>query len=83
MIKALALELAPYRVRVNAIVPGLTDTPAARSVEGYVEEGLRIVPLNELVRPEELGALAVLMISDDAQHMTGSIVRLDAGRTAD
>ena len=83
MIRALAMELAPHRVRVNGIAPGLSDTPGVHAVPGYAEEGLQIVPMGELVPPAELGALAAHMLSDDALHMTGSIVRLDAGRTAD
>ena len=46
-------------------------------------QGLQIVPLHETVQPEELGALAAFILSDEARHMTGSVVSLDAGRTAD
>lgn len=83
MIRGLAFELAAHRIRVNAIAPGLTDTPMTRATLGYIEEALDLVPLKELVQPEELGALAAFMVSDDARHMTGSIVQLDAGRTSD
>lgn len=83
MVKALALELAAHRIRVNGIAPGLTDTPTTLGKEGYIADGLRIVPLGETVDAEELGALAAFILSDDARHMTGSVVVLDAGRTAD
>ncbi|MPZ22197.1 MAG: SDR family oxidoreductase [Dehalococcoidia bacterium] len=84
MIRALALEMGPHNIRVNAIAPGLTDTPGARGLAPtYMEEGLKIVAMGELVDPDELGALAAHIFSDDARHMTGSIVQLDAGRTAD
>jgi NAD(P)-dependent dehydrogenase (short-subunit alcohol dehydrogenase family) len=83
MVRALALELAPHNIRVNGIAPGLTETPLTRSKPGYIQKGLEIVPLGEPVQPDELGALAAFMLSDDARHMTGSIVSLDAGRTCD
>ena len=83
MVKALALELAADGIRVNGIAPGLTATPTTLGKDGYIADGLRIVPLGETVDAEELGALTAFMLSDDARHMTGSVVVLDAGRTAD
>jgi NAD(P)-dependent dehydrogenase (short-subunit alcohol dehydrogenase family) len=83
MIRGLAYELAPHRIRVNAIAPGLTDTPMTRGMPGHIEAGLKLVPMNELVQPDELGALAAFVVSDDARHMTGSVLQLDAGRTTD
>lgn len=83
MARALALELAPHKIRVNVIAPGLTETPATVTREGYIERGLTIVPMKEVVQPEELGALVAFILSDEARHMTGSVVSLDAGRTAD
>ena len=83
MVRALALELAPLGIRVNGIAPGLTETPLTRGKPGYLAKGLEIVPLGEPVQAEELGALAAFILSDEARHMTGSIVSLDAGRTSD
>ena len=83
IIRGLALEMAPHNIRVNAIAPGLTRTPTTEGLPGLIERGLKIVPLGETVDADELGALAAFMLSDDARHMTGSIVQLDAGRTAD
>lgn len=80
--RALALELAPRRIRVNVIAPGLTDTPMVHAVDGHVETGLPSVPLGELVPPEEVAALAVHLWSDDARHLTGAVLSLDGGRTA-
>jgi 2,4-dienoyl-CoA reductase (NADPH2) len=54
-----------------------------RNVPGHIETGLEIVPMGEVVQPEELGALAAFMLRDDVRHMAGAIVQLDAGRTAD
>ena len=80
--RALALELSPRRIRVNVIAPGLTDTPMVRAVPGHVETGLLSVPLGELVDPEEVAGLAVLLLGADLPHVTGSIFTVDGGRTA-
>lgn len=80
--KALALELAARRIRVNVIAPGLTDTPMVRGIPGHIESGLTSVPLGELVQPEEVAALALHLLSDAAQHITGAVFSVDGGRTA-
>jgi 3-oxoacyl-[acyl-carrier protein] reductase len=80
--RALALELAPRRIRVNVVAPGLTDTPMVHRIPGHIEQGLPGVPLGELVPPEEVAALAVHLMSDDARHVTGAVFNIDGGRTA-
>lgn len=76
------LELADRRIRVNVLAPGLTDTPMVRRIPGHIESGLSGVPLGELVPPEEVAALAVHLLSDAAQHITGAVFSVDGGRTA-
>ncbi len=71
-VRALALELAARRIRVNVVAPGLTDTPMVRRIPGHIETGLRSVPLAELVPPEEVAALVVYLLSDDSRHVTGA-----------
>jgi NAD(P)-dependent dehydrogenase (short-subunit alcohol dehydrogenase family) len=80
--RALALELAPRRIRVNVVAPGLTDTPMVRSIPGHIESGLPGVPLRELVPPEEVAAMAIHLLSDQARHVTGAVFSVDGGRTA-
>lgn len=80
--KALALELADRHIRVNVIAPGLTDTPMVRGIPGHIESGLPSVPLGELVSPDEVAALAIHLLSEDARHITGAVFSIDAGRTA-
>jgi NAD(P)-dependent dehydrogenase (short-subunit alcohol dehydrogenase family) len=83
MMRALAIELAEHKIRCNTIVPGVTKTQALM-VGGpeYAKRGLKYVPMDELVEPEELAALVSFALSDEAPHMTGTLLKIDAGRTS-
>jgi 3-oxoacyl-[acyl-carrier protein] reductase len=85
--KALALEVAPYGVRVVAIAPVATHTPMLPTFMSKTvvdAEGLRryeaTVPLGRLNQPEDLAATAVFLASDDAAMITGSCIEVDGGR---
>jgi 3-oxoacyl-[acyl-carrier protein] reductase len=79
--RAMALELAPYRIRVNAIAPGLTDTAQPRygSSEAELVEAARAIPLGRMARPEEIARAAVFLASDDAGFVTGQTVHVNGG----
>lgn len=81
MTRALALELAPYRIRVNAIAPGLTDTAQPRygSTEAELAETARAIPLGRMARPEEIARAAVFLASDDAGFVTGQTLHVNGG----
>ena len=83
LMRALAIELAEDKIRCNTIVPGVTRTQALM-VGGpeYAARGLKYVPMDELVEPEELAALVSFALSDEAPHMTGTMLKVDAGRTS-
>lgn len=81
MMRALAVELAEHRIRVNTIVPGMARTQATDK-PGYREAGIQAVPMNEIVEPEEIAALVAFALSDECPHMTGSLLKVDAGRTS-
>jgi NAD(P)-dependent dehydrogenase (short-subunit alcohol dehydrogenase family) len=80
--RSLALELAPRRIRVNVIAPGLTETPMTVAVPGHIERQVKSVPLEQLVNAGDVAALAVHLMTDEATSITGSVFLVDAGRTA-
>ena len=81
MTRAMALALAPHRIRVNAIAPGLTDTAQPRY--GNTEEQLaaraRDIPLGRMAQPDEIARIAVFLASDDAVMMTGELMHVNGG----
>ena len=81
MTRAMALELAPHGIRVNAIAPGLTDTAQPRY--GNTEDELAVMasalPLGHMAQPEDIARVAVFLASDDAAHMTGQTVHVNGG----
>jgi NAD(P)-dependent dehydrogenase (short-subunit alcohol dehydrogenase family) len=81
MTRAMALELAPCRIRVNAIAPGLTDTAQPRygSSEAELTEAARAIPLGRMARPEEIARAAVFLASNDAGFVTGQTLHVNGG----
>jgi 3-oxoacyl-[acyl-carrier protein] reductase len=81
MTRAMALELAPYRIRVNAIAPGLTDTAPPRYGSGEAElaEAARAIPFGRMARPEEIARAAVFLASDNAGFVTGQTLHVNGG----
>jgi NAD(P)-dependent dehydrogenase (short-subunit alcohol dehydrogenase family) len=81
MTRQMALELAPHRIRVNAIAPGLTDTAQPRY--GMSEEELaaagRTIPLGRVAQPEEIARAAVFLASEDAGFITGHTLHVNGG----
>ena len=85
MTKALAIDHAKANVRVNGIAPGPTDTPMLRSVLSpeQIAEFAATFPMGRLGRPEELANAALFLASDEASFVTGAILAVDGGQTAD
>jgi NAD(P)-dependent dehydrogenase (short-subunit alcohol dehydrogenase family) len=82
MTRALALALAPHRIRVNAIAPGLTDTAQPRygNTEAELIELGRQIPLEgRLARPEEIARVAVFLATDEAGWVTGQTIHVNGG----
>jgi 3-oxoacyl-[acyl-carrier protein] reductase len=85
--KSLALELAPFGIRVVAIAPVATETPMLPTFMGKTavdDEGRKryegTIPLGRLNRPEDLANAALFLASDEAAMMTGTCVEVDGGR---
>ena len=79
--KALALELSPLGIRVNAIGPGFIETNMTAILrEAGVQEMLTgTLPLGRIGKPEEVAATALFLASDDSSYFTGEILHPDGG----
>jgi len=81
--RAMAVELAPYNIRVNAICPGPTETPLVFAVTTE-EERKRMASrciLGRLAKPEDIASAALYLASDDASYVTGHALVVDGGMT--
>jgi NAD(P)-dependent dehydrogenase (short-subunit alcohol dehydrogenase family) len=81
MTRAMALALAPHRIRVNAIAPGLTDTAQPRygNTEEQLRERAKLIPLGRMAQPEEIARVAVFLVSDEAVYITGETIHANGG----
>ena len=83
--KAMAIELAPYNVRVNAIAPVAGKTPLLKSFMGgnsrkKKQAFLSTIPIGRFSTPLDMGNAACFLCSDEASMITGSILEVDGGR---
>jgi len=81
MARTIALELLPHRINVNCIEPGWIDTPGERKF--FTEEALQAagptLPWGRLGVPADIGKAAAFLASDDADYITGEMLRVDGG----
>jgi glucose 1-dehydrogenase len=84
MMKSIAQEVAPYRIRVNSIAPGAIRTPintdAWQTPEAY-ESLMTLVPYKRIGEPEDIGRAAVWLASDQADYVNGISLFVDGGMT--
>lgn len=79
--RSLARELAPFRVNVNAVCPGVTKTRVIdRISEEFLDKIRSSIPLGYFAEPEDIAAAAAFLASDDSRYMTGQSVVVDGGR---
>ena len=83
--KAMAVELAPYNVRVNSLAPVAGETPLLKSFLGEDTPERRnaflsTIPIGRFSTPKDLGNAACFLCSDEASMITGSILEVDGGR---
>ncbi|MCY1009749.1 glucose 1-dehydrogenase [Nannocystis pusilla] len=78
--RSAALELAPHKIRVNAVAPGPVATPMLdRFTGGHPEVMAQRVPLGRLAAPEEIARAVLWLASDDASFVTGTTLAVDGG----
>ena len=84
MMKSIAQEVAPYRIRVNSIGPGAVRTPINRSAwetrEAY-DKLMELVPYKRIGEPEDIARAAVWLASDEADYINGTTLFVDGGMT--
>jgi 3-oxoacyl-[acyl-carrier protein] reductase len=78
--RTVALELARYGVRVNAVAPGPVRTPMLAKVPQEVIDGwLTSIPLNRIAEPHEIAAVVGFLCSPDSSYVTGQVIAVDGG----
>jgi glucose 1-dehydrogenase len=84
MMKSIAQEVAPHRIRVNSICPGAVRTPINRaawdSPEAY-QDLLKLIPYKRIGEVDDIGRVAVFLASDDADYIHGASIFVDGGMT--
>jgi NAD(P)-dependent dehydrogenase (short-subunit alcohol dehydrogenase family) len=87
--RALALDLAPRRIRANCVCPGVIDTPMTRAFietatdpAGLAREYERVAPLERMGSADEVASAVFYLASDEASFITGSALVVDGGATA-
>jgi len=79
--KGLAKELAPHRVTVNSVAPGVIDTPFhVKAATGSFDAFLPLIPLGRVGTAEEVASLVAYLSSDDSSYITGSVFHVNGGQ---
>ena len=84
MMKSIAQEVAPHRIRVNSICPGAVKTPintAAWSTPAAEKELLTLIPYRRVGEVEDIARVAVFLASDDSDYINGASIFVDGGMT--
>jgi len=78
--RVMALELAPYKIRVNSVSPGIIDISGGQSLtEDYKRAMTRMVPWGRMGRPEDVAKIVLLVSDPAAEYMTGQVIPVDGG----
>ena len=83
---SLAIELAPFGIRINGIAPGVIKTEIDEDFFAdpkFKEDYLRHIPMRRFGEPEEVGKAAVFLASDDSSYITGRTIVIDGGLLCD
>ena len=89
LMRCMALELAPFNIRVNAVCPGVIDTPMnernlsrADDPDAMRRSWFDVTPLAKLGTPEDVAKAFLFLVSDDSGFITGTPLLIDGGRTS-
>ena len=77
--KSSAMEFASWNIRVNAIHPGIVDTPLVEGSDDFKEAMKWMTPLNRIASPDEISPVVLFLASDDASFVTGIDMTVDGG----
>lgn len=84
LMKSMAQELAPKKIRVNSIAPGAIQTPInkeAWETPEALNKLMTLIPYKRIGQPEDIGKAAVWLASDDSDYITGATIFVDGGMT--
>ena len=84
MMKSIAQEVAPHRIRVNSVCPGAVRTPINMEAWGTPEayrELMKLIPYKRIGEPDDIGRAAVWLASDDSDYIHGTSIFVDGGMT--
>ena len=82
MTQSFAKELGANNIRVNAILPGITETNFASTLtknDEFMKSVLPQIPLGRIAQPEEMSGMVLFLVSDAASYITGSTFTVDGG----
>jgi len=78
--RGLAKELAPRKVRVNAVAPGMIATDMSEAVRSIAGDKIKeVIPMKRIGKPEEIAHVVAFLASEEASYLTGQIIRVDGG----
>jgi len=84
LMKSIAQEVAPHRIRVNSVCPGAVRTPintAAWETPEEYHELMTLIPYQRIGEPEDIGRVAVFLASDQTDYINGASIFVDGGMT--
>jgi NAD(P)-dependent dehydrogenase (short-subunit alcohol dehydrogenase family) len=83
MIRAMALELAPKKINVNAVAPGAIETPGAGGAQtgDALKQTLSVIPWNRMGQPADIAGAVTFLASPSADYITGQVLVVDGGWT--